>query len=166
MTKQYLYILDINNRILSTGIRVPEIPDPADATKRIADGQWIVDRMADLVNIGISEQIITNRVSDFQIPKYVFDPLAVKSANITERDYVSVIKASQKWKDRKKAQLKGKVRGDFARQEEDKYQTLKAMKADGATLSVPDLAFLTAFETWRTVRLAQYETDKTNNGIT
>lgn len=166
MTAQYLYILDSNELVLSTGLPVPEIPDPQDSEVMIADAAWIADRTTDLVNVGISEQVIIDLFSDYSIPKYVFDPVAAISANITERNYNSVIKVSQKWKDRKKLELTGMLRRDFGVNEENKYQTLKAMKADGATLPQDELDFLTAFESWRTTRLAQYEADKTANGIT
>jgi len=162
----YLYKLDANNLVISTGLLVPQIVDPNDATKTIPDQTWITARQADY-SAGVSTQSIPLIFSDFNLPKYIFDPnQSDLGANITERNLVTVIKASQRWKDHKKSELRVAMQREFATQEESKYHTLKAMKADGATLPQADLDFITAFQSWRTTRLAQYETDKTTHGIT
>lgn len=110
-----------------------------------------------------------NERGNYQLKKSV-DGIEVhkwkwNTPNIDEISDISA-KNTNEWKNRKKAQLREQLQGDFKGQKENKYQNLKLKKLDSGTLTQAELDHIAAFESFRTTRLAQYETDKTTHGIT
>ncbi len=153
MADRYFYKINATDEILSSGLKIIDSEHESELTGNAALS-------------GISEtKVSAPIIGEFSIPIYKLDPNAAETANITTRT-TAQIQSLQKWKDAKKRKLRTVLNNDFDGQEENKYHTLKAQKADGAGLGQPELDFLTNFESWRTARLATYETDKTDNGIT